>query len=148
MKQTNMNRRDFVERLLVLPVGAFLLRCGSSTTSTYSTTGGGGGTTGGGDAPGAPPELSGTEAVYTSSNVDAHTHTFGIELQDFLVPPDSGVTGLTSEDAQHTHSVTVPNAVLARVQSGDSVKVVTSSDLGHTHVFTFVRVGPPPSTTG
>lgn len=142
MTQSNMNRRDFVERLLVLPIGVFLLRCSSSTTS-YGTTSGGGGS----DAPGAPPALSGSEAVYTSSNVDAHTHTFGIQLQDFVQPPGNGVSGLTSEEAQHTHSVTVPTAVLAKVQNGDSVKVTTSTDLGHTHVFTFVRVGPPPTTT-
>jgi len=135
MKQSNMNRRDFVERLLVLPVGVFLLRCSSSSTTTYTATGGS-------DAPGAPPTLSGSEAIYTSSNVDAHTHTFGIDLEDFVVPPDNGVSGRTSDDAQHTHTVTVPASVLSRVQSGTSTKVTTSSDAGHTHVFTLVRVDP------
>ena len=132
-----MNRRDFVERLLVLPVGVFLLRCSSSGTSTYSTTN----TGGGGDAPGAPARLSGSEVIYTSSNVQAHTHTFGIELEDFTEPPANGVDGETSNDQAHTHAVSVSAAELSQVESGDSLKVTTSLNSGHTHVFTFVRIG-------
>jgi hypothetical protein len=134
MKQSNMNRRDFVERLLVLPMGVFLLRCSSSSTATYSTAGAGS------DVPGAPPAVVGQNAVYTSSNVEAHVHTFAINLGDFVDPPDDGLNGETSEDQQHTHTVSVSNLNLKSVQNGNTLKITTSSNFGHTHVFTFVRV--------
>lgn len=128
-----MNRRDFVETLLVLPVGVFLVHCGSSTN--YSSSGGGGS-----DAPAAPPGLNGSQAVYTSSENQGHHHTFGIDLSAFTSPPSSGVSGDTSSDLQHTHTVSVSAADLANVESGGSVMVTTSSSSGHTHVFTFVKV--------
>jgi hypothetical protein len=132
-----MDRRDFVERLLVLPVGVFLLRCSGNSYSSNGYSSGGGN----GNAPGAAPTVSGSEAVYTSSNVAAHTHTFGIELENFKEPPSNGVSGLTSDNAQHTHTVSVSASDLANVEKGSSVIVTTSSNAGHTHVFTFVRVG-------
>lgn len=135
MTQSHMNRRDFVERLLVLPVGVFLIRCSSSSAATYSTAGAGS------DVPGAPPRVIGSQAVYTSSNVDAHTHTFGIDLEDFESPPNDGVSGETSDDAQHTHTVSLSDLNLKSVQNGSTLKITTSSNAGHTHVFTFVRLG-------
>jgi hypothetical protein len=128
-----MNRRDFVERLLVLPFGVFLLRCSSSSTTGYA------GPATNRDPPGAPPTVSGSRVVYTSSNVDEHTHTFAIDLEDFANPPDDGVSGETSEDAQHTHTLSLSSLNLTSVQNGGTLKVTTSSDAGHTHVFTFVR---------
>lgn len=136
MTESRMDRRDFVERLLVLPVGVFLLRCGSN--STYGSGGSYG--TGSSNAPGAAPTVNGSEAVYTSSNVAAHTHTFGIQLEDFKEPPQNGVTGETSDNAQHTHTVSVSASDLANVEKGGSVTVTTNNVAGHTHVFTFIRV--------
>ena len=133
MKESHLNRRDFVERLLVLPVGVFLLRCGSGTAATYDSAGAGS------DPPGAPPAVSGAQVVYTSSNVQGHTHTFAIDIEDF-VTPDEGVSGETSDDAQHTHTVELSDLNLTSIQNGSAVKIATSSNAGHTHVFTFVRV--------
>lgn len=139
MTERHMNRRDFVERLLFLPVGVYLVRCSSSTNGS-SGYGGGGSTTN--NAPGAAPTVSGNQAVYTSSNVAVHTHTFGIDLTDFTTPPANGVSGETSENAQHTHTVSVSMADLANVETGQSVMITTSNVAGHTHVFTFVKVSP------
>lgn len=137
MTERHMNRRDFVERLLVLPAGVFLLRCSSNTSGS----GGYGGTpSGSSNAPGAAPTVNGNQAVYTSSNVAAHTHTFGINLTDFTTPPANGVSGETSDNAQHTHTVSVSAADLASVETGQSVMITTSNVAGHTHVFTFVKV--------
>lgn len=123
-----MDRRQFVETLLVLPFGMFVLRCSSNNGS------------GGSDAPGAPPTVSAGDAVYTSSDVQAHTHTFGVPLPDFTAPPSSGVSGDTSNNASHTHTVSISASDLMNVEAGSSVMITTSSNSGHTHVFTFVRV--------
>jgi hypothetical protein len=129
-----MKRREFVETLLVLPVGVFLVHCSSSNNS-YGT-----GSSPGSDAPAAPPQVNGTQAVYASSEVDAHHHTFGIDMSAFTKPPEAGVSGDTSSEAAHTHTVSVSVSDLESVESGGTVKVTTSSSVGHTHVFTFVKV--------
>lgn len=120
-----VDRRTFLGTLVVLPVGVFLVHCGSSSGS---------------DDPGAPPVKSGTQAIYTSSVVQDHDHTFAVDLAAFMTPPANGISGDTSNNQGHTHSVSISMADLQQVEAGQSVKVTTSST-GHTHVFTFVKVG-------
>jgi len=135
-----MKRRDFVETLLVLPVGVFLVECGSNSYSGSNGYGGSSGGSSGSNAPAAPPAVSGSQAVYASSEVLAHHHTFGIELGYFTNPPSSGLSGETSEEGQHHHSVSVSMADLQSVETGNSVTVTTGTTAGHSHVFTFTKV--------
>lgn len=130
-----IDRRSFVESLVLLPFGVFLVRCSSSD-----------GSSGTGDAPAAAPRLSGTSAVYSSSSVSGHFHTFSVALADFSSPPSAGVSGQTSSESGHVHVVSVSAADLQSVQAGSSVRVVTSSSAGHDHVFTFVKVSSASST--
>ena len=125
--QNRMDRRDFVETLLFLPVGVFLVRCGSSSSFTPPS-------------PGASPTVSGSQAIYTSSVTQFHDHTFTIPLASFVTPPSGGVSGDTSNTSGHTHHVSISMNDLANVQAGSAVVVVTSIASGHSHVFTFVRV--------
>jgi len=113
-----------------LPIGVFLVRCSSSGSSTGA----------GGDAPAAPPSKNGTQDVYSSSNVQAHFHTFSLDDASITAPPAAGVSGDTSSDQDHTHSVSISADQLQQVSTGQSVTVTTSSSQSHTHVFTFVKV--------
>jgi hypothetical protein len=123
-----MNRQTFLETLLILPVGVFLVRCSSSGSSTSS------------DAPAAPASKSGTQDVYSSSNAQSHFHTFSLDDASLMAPPAAGVSGDTSSEQAHTHSVSISSDQLQQVSTGQSVMVTTSSNSGHTHVFTFVKV--------
>ena len=129
-----IGRRAFAETLLVLPVGLFLLRCGSSDST-------GSGTSAGGSPPGAAPVANGSQTTYTSSNDFGHTHTYAIAVSDFATPPAAGLADSTSSDDGHTHTIVVSAADLAQVGAGQSVQVTTGEASGHTHVFTFVKVG-------
>ena len=120
-------RREFAQALLVQPIGTFLLRCSSSSSD-------------GNGAPAASPQVNGGQAVYTSSEVSAHDHTFAIDLANFVTPPAGGVSGDTSNNDGHTHGVTVSMGDLQQVQMGDTVMVTTTLNSGHTHVFTFTKV--------
>jgi hypothetical protein len=133
----HFDRRAFVETLLALPVGLFLVRCGSSTSSSS-----------GASEPGAQPTVTGGQAVYTSSVVQAHSHTFGIDLTAFSNPPSGGVNGSTSLNQAHIHRVSISMDQLASVQVGRSVIVTTSTDSGHNHAFMFVRVAGPTGDGG
>jgi hypothetical protein len=131
-----MNRQAFLETLLILPVGVFLVRCSSSGTGYSSTSG----TPATSDAPAAPPSKSGTQDVYSSSNVQSHFHTFALDDAALTAPPAAGVSGDSGTAQSHTHSVTISSDQLQQVATGQSVMVTTSSTGGHTHVFTFVKV--------
>ena len=133
--QANILRRTFVEGLLVLPCGVFLMGCGSNGGENSNAP-----NAPQGDAPAEPPTVSDSQVVYTSSQNGAHSHTFAIALGDLAAPPSDGVGGETSENGGHTHRVSVSMAALQNVQAGQSVRVTTSSNAGHTHVFTFVKV--------
>jgi len=111
--------------LIALPVGLFLVSCSSSDS-------------GGGASAG--PQKSGTQIIYTSSNVQSHMHTFGLAMSAIATPPADGVSGSTSNDGGHTHEVSISMAQLQSVGSGESVKITTSSVSGHAHEFTFVNV--------
>ena len=125
-----MQRRQFLRAgggaLLVLPIGTFLVQ------ACYGTSGSDG------DAPAAAPEVSGTNAVYTSNIDGGHSHTFTIALAEFTAPSDT--QGETSVDEGHMHSVAITAAQLQDVQNGQSVKVTTGNTESHTHVLTFVKV--------
>jgi hypothetical protein len=127
-----MERRSFLKvaagTLLILPVGTFLVEgCGDNQSTS-------------GDAPAAPPQKAGTQVVYTTNLVGAHSHTFGIEGAAFSSPPAAGVSGSTSSDEGHMHSVTVAMTDLQNVQNGQTVKITTAASGGHTHVLTLVKV--------
>ena len=130
--QIRTGRRELIGTLasgtlIALPAGLFWVSCSSSGSSNDGSSG-------------AAPRKSGTQIVYTSSNVQAHTHTFGIEMSDIASPPTDGVSGATSTDGAHSHEVSISMEQLQSVGSGDSVKITTTSVSGHTHEFTFVNV--------
>ena len=114
--------------LVALPAGLFLVSCSENETPN-------------GDNPAAAPVKNGTQIVYTSNTVDEHSHTFGLDASALAMPPTDGVTGSTSSDSGHTHAVSISSEQLQNVSTGESVKITTQSASGHTHVFTFVKVG-------
>jgi hypothetical protein len=128
-----MIRRQFVKlttgSLIALGGSAFLVSCG-------------GGYGGASDAeePAAPPQRSGSQIVYTTSTDGAHFHTFALETSALASPPADGVSGATSNDEGHTHSVAVPMAGLQSVGAGQTIKVTTGSASGHMHVLTLVKI--------
>lgn len=140
-----MNRREFLRgatrTLLVLPFGTFLVHCGSSNDGGYvsstNPTQPGTDTT----PPDAPPRVEGANVLYTSSQTNAHSHSFSVPSSALSSPPSTGVSGATTEAQLHSHLVGVSRSDLESVQSGQSVKIETSSVAGHTHTLTFVRIG-------
>jgi hypothetical protein len=135
-----IGRRAFAETLLVLPVGLFLLRCGSSDASSQSD-GTGGTPSSGANPPSAAPVANGSQVTYTSSDSGGHSHTYSIDVSAFTAPPAAGLSGETSNDEGHTHTVAVSAAQLSQIGAGQSIQVTTGSTSGHTHVFTFVKLG-------
>jgi hypothetical protein len=127
-----MNRREFVNlttgAVIALGGSFFLVSCGNDNGTPSA------------DAPAAPPQQSGTQIIYTTSLVDAHSHTFGIDTSAFTSPPTAGVMGSTSNDAGHMHTVAVSMADLQNVGAGQTIKVTTGSDSGHMHVLTLVKL--------
>lgn len=144
-----MDRRTFLKdatrMLLVLPFGTFLVQCsgdddGTNTstnptlpptpTPPVDTT-----------PPDAPPQVEGANIVYTSSETDAHSHSFSIPSADLASPPAVGISGATTEAQLHSHLLAVSQADLMTAAAGQTAKVETTSVAGHTHTFTIVRVG-------
>jgi hypothetical protein len=123
-----MHRRRFLRSsgltLLVVPFGTFLVQ------GCYADSG---------DAPAAPPAVSGSNVVYTSSIDDDHSHTFALALAALTSPVDT--RGETSIDDDHAHTVAISAAQLQSAQRGDIVKVTTGSSESHTHVLTLVKLG-------
>jgi len=122
--ENQWSRRHFVGTIFVLPMGTFLVRCSSSSD---------GGST-------APPQRSGSQITYTSSNVEGHSHTFALQTAAFETPPEGGVSGSTSSDSGHSHTVSVSASELQSIGAGQSVSRTTSEVSGHTHVFQFMKV--------
>jgi hypothetical protein len=127
-----MDRKQFLGTLVALPVGIFLVHCSSSSNTSSGSDS---------NAPAAPPTQSAGMDVYTSSNNDAHFHTFSLDDSAITAPPADGVSGDTSNNSDHTHSVQISTDQLTQVSMGSSVEVTTSLVSGHTHVFTFVKIG-------
>lgn len=130
--QTRINRRAFLGTSLVLPAGVFLVGC-SGTTTVYTVQ----------PTPGEAPTATATQAIYTSSITSGHDHTFSIAFVSFANPPSGGVSGETSSAQGHTHHVFVSMDDLSRVEVGGTVTVTTTTAVGHSHVFTFVKVANP-----
>jgi hypothetical protein len=129
--------------LVVLPFGTFLVQCSNNdgagvTSSTNPNNPAPGGDT---TPPDAPPRIEGDNIVYTSNQVNAHSHSFSIPSASFTSPAPAGISGATTSAQLHSHLVTVTQQTLASTAAGQSVKVETSNVAGHTHTFTFVRVG-------
>jgi hypothetical protein len=127
-----MNRREFANLtaggLIALGGSLFLVSCANDNGSPS------------GDSPAAPPQQSGAQIIYTTSFVAEHDHTFGIEVSAFTSPPTDGAMGSTSNDAGHTHAVAISMADLQNVGAGQTVKVTTGAESGHTHVLTLVKL--------
>jgi hypothetical protein len=138
-----MNRRDFLRgattTMLVLPFGTFLVHCTSdnegSTTTTNPTVPPTDNT-----PPDAPPRVEGANVVYTSNQVQAHSHSFSVPSTALATPPPAGISGATTAAQLHSHLVAVSQADLQNVLMGQSVKIATSEVAGHIHTFTFVKV--------
>jgi hypothetical protein len=138
-----MNRREFLRdatrALLVLPFGTFLVSCADDdddvVTSTNPTQ-----PPLQGPPPDDAPRVEGGSTIYTSSQTNAHSHSFAVALTDFSSPPAGGRIGATTEAQLHSHVLAVSQDVLQRAAAGESVQVETTSVVGHTHTFTIVRV--------
>ena len=138
-----MDRREFLKGasrvLLVLPFGTFLLASckdddGTETeqfpTDPNDET-----------PPDAPPKVVGTNTIYTSSQINDHSHGFTVPEAAFANPPVGGIMGRTTEAQAHQHSLTIDQEALRRAASGEIVKIETSLDAEHTHMFTIVKAG-------
>jgi len=138
-----MDRREFLrdatQMLLFLPFGTFLLECGSSDDGTTSTTNPT--TPADSTPPDAPPQVQGANILYTSSETNAHSHSFSVPSVALTSPPPAGISGATTSAQLHSHDVVITQADLQGAMSGQAVKVETSNVIGHTHTFTIVRVG-------
>ena len=137
-----MDRREFLKGatrvLLVLPFGTFLLACkdeDGATTETFPTD------PNDETPPDAPPKVVGTNTIYTSSETNGHSHSFTIPMGAFENPPVGGLMGRTTEAQAHQHSLTVDQEALRRAASGEIVKIESTQDAEHTHMFTIVKVG-------
>jgi hypothetical protein len=109
-------RREFLSQativLTLLPVAA--AACSSSSAA------------GGGSCDGLDP---------TSTVASGHTHRVCVPQADLTNPPAGGATYTTSgPDPMHT--ITLTQAQLQSIQSGQSVTVTTSVANNHTHDFT------------
>jgi hypothetical protein len=78
--------------------------------------------------------------VYTSSTNSSHHHTFMLDDSQVATPPAEGVSGDSSTDGMHSHTVEISAADLAAIASGDTVQVTSGSAGSHTHVFTFEKI--------
>jgi hypothetical protein len=148
----HMDRKQFLGTLFVLPAGIFLVHCSSDSTSsggaggTATSSAGAGGTStsgaGGGasTAPGADPVRAGTMVTYTSSTAGKHIHTFTLDDSDIASPPSAGISGMSSTDSMHSHSVDISADQLAMVAAGGTVEVTSGVTGMHTHVFTFLKI--------
>jgi hypothetical protein len=139
-----MDRKQFLGTLFALPIGVFLVHCSSdstpSTSASAGATGTGGGDGGDPNAPAAPPTQSGGMDVYTSSTVSAHSHTFTLDDTDLTTPPADGVSGMSSVNSMHSHTVSITSDQLTQVGMGQSVEVTSGVTGSHTHVFTFTKI--------
>ena len=139
-----MDRKQFLGTLVALPMGIFLVHCSSDSSPNTSSYGGGanaGAASTDPNAPGAPATQSGGMDVYTSSVAGAHTHTFTMADSAITTPPAAGVSGESSTDDSHSHTVTISADQLTSVGMGESVEVTSGVTSSHSHVFTFVKIG-------
>ncbi|HSA97236.1 MAG TPA: hypothetical protein VLJ16_14365 [Acidobacteriota bacterium] len=110
----------FGKRFLIGICALAFIAFGISGCSSSTTPGGGGGTT----------------HMFTSTSVNAHTHTVTIDRADVTTPPAAGITESTSSSAGHSHSFAMTQAQLTTVNGGTAVNITTGSSSvtgAHTH---------------
>jgi hypothetical protein len=78
-----------------------------------------------------------TEVTVTSQCASGHVHAFDITTQELASPPQSGISGPTTESDGHTHTVSLTQSELQNIQAGTPVNKITNNVNGHTHVFNF-----------
>ncbi len=136
-----MDRREFVRgaagMLMFLPLGTFLVHCG---TDKESRPAGSDVLDGNNPPPAAKPRTLGSNIVYTSSATEGHSHAFTVARSAFENPPIGGILGKTTESGGHQHRVEVSVEALRLAADGDIVQLETADDAGHTHVFTIVKL--------
>jgi hypothetical protein len=117
-----MTRREVLIQigslLLFVPAGTLFVGCGDD----------------GDDGGGANDAL-----TFTSTVVQAHSHTVTIQMMELTGPPAGGVTRNTSVDAGHLHAVTLTQADLNAIDAGEVVPKETTLVDAHTHAFEFRR---------
>jgi len=89
---------------------------------------------------------SGRNLNFTSSVVDAHTHSFALTETDLTAGAD--ITRNTSMVAGHSHSVTLTAVELATINQGGLISKDTSSVLAHVHNFQFISTASSPNGGG
>ena len=97
------------------------------------------GVTGCGSSSTTPPT---TNHTFTSTSVNAHTHTVTLEKASVQTPPVAGISETTSSSSGHTHSFALTQAQLTTVMGGTAVTQATgTSDVGglHSHDFTISK---------
>ncbi|HVJ92454.1 MAG TPA: hypothetical protein VM580_21785 [Labilithrix sp.] len=132
-----MNRREFLKdaaRMIVaLPFGVFLIDCaddGGATPDENDPT-----------PPDSRPHAEGSNVFFTSSKTSEHSHSFTVPLDAFSTPPFGGVAGNTTRAQEHSHKLEVPQEAFRRAAGGEIVKVQTSKELDHVHIFSIVKIG-------
>jgi hypothetical protein len=103
-----MERREFLIRVgslaIWVPAAAVLSRCGGNQQS-------------------GPPTLN-----FTSTTVNGHSHSLGLEVAILESPPPSGVQPVTSQVESHVHTVTLTMEDLQAIQANQAVTKTTSVD--------------------
>jgi hypothetical protein len=87
----------------------------------------------------SPPAPPAGGQVFTSTNVDNHTHTVTFSRSDVESPPANGITKSTSSSAGHSHSFSMTQAQLQTVNGGTAVQVSDSLVSGHQHAYTITK---------
>lgn len=88
----------------------------------------------------APPLT--VSKTFTSTMVNAHSHTVTIAKADIETPPVAGISATTSANVGHTHSFAMTQAQLTTVSGGTPVTAPTGlTDFGglHSHDLTISK---------
>lgn len=122
----DIERREFLASLIVIPLGAAVAGCGED--------------------PVEPPEddgsCEGLDGV--STEVFGHTHTICVAQTLLDKPPKENVviTTVRMGDGGHTHTITLtPKQVTTLAEETGALKLTTSEALDHVHQFTLGLVG-------
>jgi hypothetical protein len=119
-REVNMTRKNFLVTGLLGSFGALVAlvqsRCSSSTTP--------------------PPPT--TSKTFTSTSVNAHTHSITIDKSEVQTPGAGGISRQTSSTG-HTHTFAMTQMELMTCNSGAFVVVTTSVTDLHQHTFTISK---------
>ena len=116
-----IERRDFLVSLMVIPLGATVAGCGEDKAAPPT---------------GSDASCDGIDGV--STEIFAHTHTICVPQAVLDEPPADGVVITTERVADtHTHTVTLTAKQLTTLAKGSgAVSLDTSTDREHFHRFT------------